>query len=99
MVVTASSDKTARLWDVKSRRQTAVLIGHSDEVESAEFSPDGRMVVTGSDDLTVRIWDVETGKQIVLLNPEGVKDGPKGVTVAFSPLGKTVMTAFSDAVL
>ncbi|MDQ0291579.1 TIR domain-containing protein [Oligosphaera ethanolica] len=37
------------------------LEGHSGEVLSVSFSPDGRRAVSGSNDQTVRVWDLETG--------------------------------------
>ena len=40
-VVTASDDRTARLWDAVSGQELAVLQGHEDWVWSAAFSPDG----------------------------------------------------------
>ena len=48
-VVTASSDHTARVWDLSGPRPVAtVLEGHTDTVLSAAFSPDGKRVVTAS---------------------------------------------------
>src|SRR6476659_4690111 len=67
-IVTASWDKTARIWDVASARalllarvlrlatEIAVLRGHENTVTSAAFSPDGSRIVTGSSDKTARIW-------------------------------------------
>jgi hypothetical protein len=57
-VVTASSDKTARLWEVASRKEIGVLKGHDERVFRAAFSPDGRQVVTASADKTARLWEV-----------------------------------------
>ena len=57
-MVTASVDRTARLWDAASGKELAVLQGHKDPVRSAAFSPDGAKVVTASDDGTARIWQV-----------------------------------------
>ena len=37
------------------------LIGHSDAVYSAHFSPNSNRVVSGSHDTFVKIWDVATG--------------------------------------
>ena len=56
-IVTASSDKTARVWDAASGKPIAVLRGHADLVWSAAFSPDGRRIVTASKDQTAGIWD------------------------------------------
>jgi WD40 repeat protein len=35
------------------------LVGHTQEMESVHFSPDGKRVVSGSADKLVKIWDVE----------------------------------------
>jgi hypothetical protein len=56
-VVTASFDNTARIWDVDSGTEIAVLKGHTNSVIRAVFSSDGKRVVTVSDDNTMRIWD------------------------------------------
>ena len=63
-VVTASQDRTARIWEAASGAPLAVLKGHEGAVFSAAFSSDGRRVVTGSFDKTLRLWDAETGRQL-----------------------------------
>jgi len=57
-VVTASVDKTARVWDVATGKPLATLTGHTGWVSTAAFSPDGTQVVTASVDETARVWDV-----------------------------------------
>jgi WD domain, G-beta repeat len=57
-IVTASYDKTARIWDAASGNEIAVIRGHGDSVLSATFSPDGSRIVTASYDKTARIWYV-----------------------------------------
>jgi WD40 repeat protein len=57
-VVTASSDKTARVWDAATGKPVTSPFQHPAAVVSAAFSPDGTRVVTAGRDHTARIWDV-----------------------------------------
>ena len=40
-IVTASDDKTARIWDAKTGQQMTTFRGHTNAVNSAVWSPDG----------------------------------------------------------
>ena len=40
---------------------TAILSGHSYEVNSVTFSSDGKLIVSGADDKIVKLWDIQTG--------------------------------------
>ena len=67
LLVTASEDGTARLWEVKTRRVLHVLDhraadGLAKPVRWAAFSPDGSSLLTACDDATVRSWDAASGK-------------------------------------
>ena len=42
-------------------RQVHTLIGHTGEVNTVAFSPDGNRVASGSRDALVKIWNAETG--------------------------------------
>ncbi|MGZ3415640.1 MAG: WD40 repeat domain-containing protein, partial [Isosphaeraceae bacterium] len=77
-LVTASGDRTARIWNPPSwyRKRTAgssppswtsqvTLVGHKAWLKSAEFSPDGSLVLTGGSDRDVRVWDAQTGECLV----------------------------------
>ncbi|NES45583.1 WD40 repeat domain-containing protein, partial [Moorena sp. SIO2C4] len=89
-LATASSDNTARIWDLQGN-QIAVLNGHQDKVSSVAFSPDGKKLATGSFDNTARIWDNQ-GNQLAVLT--GHQD--KVSSVAFSPDGQRLATASLD---
>ncbi len=91
-VLTWSSDKTARLWDVETGKQVQEFIGHEGYITSVAYSPDGKTVLTGSSDKTARLWDVETGR--LLKNLIGHAEGVH--TVAFSADGNMIATGSSD---
>ena len=91
-VVTASSDKTSRLWDAATGRELRALNGHTANVWNAAYSPDGKIVVTASWDKTARLWDATSGRELRVLS--GHTDSVLGAT--FSPDGKTVVTASWD---
>jgi WD40 repeat protein len=59
LVLTASLDKTARLWGLLTGRELAVF-SHDAAVSNARFSADDRRVLTYSDlDGSARLWAVE----------------------------------------
>ncbi|HEV2958119.1 MAG TPA: TIR domain-containing protein [Xanthobacteraceae bacterium] len=87
-IVTASPDKTARIWDAVTSRQLAVLGDHESPVWGATFSPDGRRVITHTMEDMGRLWSSETGKLIAPFN--------KAKTVAFSSDNARIVTTTSD---
>ena len=93
LVVTASFDRTARIWDSWTGKLLYTLEGHSDGVNSAVFSEDGNLVVTASSDGTACIWDSRTGNLLHTL--EGHSDEVNAAV--FSPNGSFVATASRDS--
>jgi WD40 repeat protein len=61
LIVTASGDNTARLWDATSPTYDLVgtLAGHAATVDWAEFSPSGRDVLTASRDGTAKLFPTQ----------------------------------------
>ena len=68
-VVTASHDKTARIWDALTGNLVANLNGHTDFVYAAAFSPDDSRIVTASFDHLAKVWDANSGEW--LFDPKG----------------------------
>jgi dipeptidyl aminopeptidase/acylaminoacyl peptidase len=65
---------------------------HDGAVNSAAFSPNGKLIVTAGDDRTVRLLDATTMTQVRLL----VTHAEAVTLAAFSPDGKTIVTAGCD---
>ncbi|MFL5732273.1 MAG: WD40 repeat domain-containing protein [Chloroflexia bacterium] len=52
-------DMSIRIWSMVDGREQAKLEGHTNNVRSLAWSPDGRLLASGSDDGTVRLWQVK----------------------------------------
>lgn len=85
-------DKTVRLWDAGKDEPILTLTGHTDWVDSVNFSPDGKLIASTGWDKMVKIWEVATGRLEVSFkaHPESVN------AVAFHPNGKWIATASED---
>ncbi len=86
-----SEDRTVRVWDAQSGQQKMVLT-HTDIVNSAAYSPDGRWIVTASNDGTARVWDAQSGQQKMVLR--GHTNAV--ISAAYSPDGRRIVTASWD---
>jgi len=55
--LSASWDKTLRLWDLNTGKTTRRFVGHTNDVLSVSFSADNRQIVSGSRDKTIKLWN------------------------------------------
>jgi WD40 repeat protein len=86
-------DSTARLIDLSTGHELAVLRGHDNEVTAVSFSKDGTELLTSSSDSTVRAWDVSTGRLILRLQLAGTGEE---LSSHFSPDGSRVVTGSAN---
>jgi WD40 repeat protein len=82
--------RAALVQTVVTTQLTGSLTGHTADVGSVAFSPDGRTLATGSGDYTVILWDLSDPAR-----PHRVGDALTGHTatvdsVTFSPDGRTL---------
>lgn len=54
--MSASIDKTIKIWDIHTGKMLQNLPGHSDWVLSLASDPAGRTLVSSSKDKTIKIW-------------------------------------------
>jgi WD40 repeat protein/serine/threonine protein kinase len=89
-VLTASWDKTAKLWDAASGELIASF-AHQGSVWRVAFSPDGNRILTASVDKTAKLWDAVSGKLLVSFDHQGAVN-----SAVFSPNGTRILTASAD---
>ena len=76
--------------------ETAMTLkGHTGEVLSVSFNPDGTRIASGSIDNTIRLWGASTGEELRTLK------GHTGYahSVSFSPDGKRIASGSSDGII
>lgn len=77
------------------RANQVVLEGHTAEVQSIAYSPDGKWIASGSDDQTIKIWDAAQGTLVKTLK------GNSGFvrSISFSGDGSTLAGASTDGMI
>jgi len=94
-VLSASNDKTLKIWEAASGYCLLTLSGHSDSVRACAWSPDGRRVLSASYDHMLKIWEAASGHCLLTLSGHSL--GVNGC--AWSPDGSRVLSASSDHTL
>ncbi len=91
-IVSASRDRTVRVWNADGTGEPLVLRGHEHVVRSAGFSPDGKRIVSASWDKTVRVWNADgSGEPLVLRGHDHAV-----YSAAFSADGRRIVSASYD---
>jgi hypothetical protein len=91
-LVSASWDKTIKLWDTQTRKELQTLSGHENQVCCIAVSRDGNIIASGSTDTSIRLWDARSGAAMRTLEGHGADVWG----VAFSPDGKLLASASKD---
>ncbi len=88
-IVTASSDNTARLWDLHGN--LLAEMPHDSVVYTTQFSPDGKRILTISRENSAALWDLK-GNRLHRFEHDNIV-----TSAVFSPDGRMVLTASKDS--
>ena len=58
-ILTASRDKTLKLWDAQTFQEIVTLNGHTSNVFGCDFSSDSQTIASASRDKTVILWNLQ----------------------------------------
>lgn len=64
-------EESVLVWQADTGKLLKSLRGHSADVVTVEFSPDGKHIVSGSWDNTLIVWHAETGRYLSRLQGHG----------------------------
>jgi WD40 repeat protein len=88
----ASSSGDVSRGDVATCKLLRSFTGHTQDILTIKFSPDGRSLATGSVDRTIKTWDVKTGQ--VLQTLTGHFDRIN--SIGYSPDGTLLVSGSGD---
>jgi len=83
------------LYDAQTHKEIALLTGHSADVTSVAFSPDGQTIASGGDDNTLKLWSVAQRREIASLTGHS----SYVTSVAFSSDGQTLASGSEDGTI
>lgn len=61
-LASSSRDKSIKMWEVKTGKCIATLIGHDNWVTDLVFHTSGKYLISVSDDKSMRVWDLITAR-------------------------------------
>ncbi|RZJ89146.1 MAG: hypothetical protein EOO20_11760 [Chryseobacterium sp.] len=91
-IITASDDKTVKIWDLGTGKLLGSLDSQIDALSTMNISKDGKKLLTISDDYTTKIWDLQLLKLLFTL--KGHRANVIGAN--FSPNDGQVITYSND---
>jgi WD40 repeat protein len=86
--VSASADRTLRVWDLATGRTVKTLDGHGRAVNCVSVDHDGRLAISAAYDMEAKIWDLRPGAMKWVLRGSNCSEG-----VALSGDGRVAITA------
>ena len=99
-VLTASDDRTCRMWDIQTGKCVRLLSGSARGLNMVKISPSGRYAAGAGHDNIVRIWDLGNGRLVNELRPDHISGHAEGSiqSMAFSSCGAAIAVSGDNCV-
>jgi serine/threonine protein kinase len=89
-VVSASDDKTIRIWDTQNTTNTIICSGHTQAVTAVACSANNATLASGSLDKTVRLWNISGTQNAMAQFPAAIH------SVSWNPDNSSLAVACGD---
>ncbi|KAI5451122.1 MST50-interacting protein 11 [Naganishia adeliensis] len=96
--LSASWDKTLRLWDLNTGETARRFVGHTGDVLSVSFSADNRQIVSASRDRTIKLWNT-LGECKFNITEDGHTEWVSCVRFSPNPMNPVIVSAGWDKVV
>lgn len=93
LVISASDDKTVKLWDIEQHGCVHTFHDHTGVVSRAAFHPNGTCVASCGADHTIKLWDIRTYQ----LLQHYTAHADTATSLAFHPSGNFLLSASADS--
>ncbi|XP_029432457.1 coronin-7-like isoform X1 [Rhinatrema bivittatum] len=95
ILASSSYDMSVRIWNLGSGKEERLLTGHSDQIFSLAWSPDGQLLATVSKDGKVRLYEPRKSTEPVQEGPG--PEGGRGARVVWVCAGKYLLVSGFDS--
>ncbi|KAI8976307.1 hypothetical protein BD414DRAFT_539301 [Trametes punicea] len=60
VIASGSPERVIRMWDSRSGKRIAKLVGHTDNIRAISISEDAKYLLTGSADASIKLWSLSS---------------------------------------
>lgn len=93
-LLSASDDKTMKLWDAETGREIKTMTGSAEDINTIAISPEVKYAVSTGYSRIINIWNIENGNKTDTIE---IEDASFSSDIAYSPDGKYIAVGGTQA--